>query len=119
MKNSIQKLKPIGKNLSEKDLERKLVKKVEEIKGIAYKFSSPNRRHVPDRLCVFPGGHVIFIEIKKPGAKPSPAQSREMIRIHTLGFLVTFINCEEDIDYVIDYIKGPKKVFISKMFEAI
>jgi len=40
----------------ERVIEAYLVQKVKELGGIAYKFTSPQRRSVPDRLCLFPTG---------------------------------------------------------------
>ncbi len=38
--------------MRESELEKKLVSHIKKLGGIAYKFSSPNRRKsVPDRLC--------------------------------------------------------------------
>ena len=44
--------------MRESQLEQKLVSHITKLGGIAYKFSSPNRRSVPDRLCVMPNGRV-------------------------------------------------------------
>lgn len=43
---------------------------------VSYKFASPNKRSVPDRVFIKNGVHV-FIEFKKPGEKPSTSQLRE------------------------------------------
>jgi hypothetical protein len=45
----------------ERDVEAHLVKRVKEAGGIAYKFTSPQRRSVPDRL--------VLLDIAKAGAK--------------------------------------------------
>lgn len=70
----------------ERDVEAYLVEKVRMAGGIAFKFTSPARRAVPDRLVLLPGGRVVFVECKRPGEKPTPAQSREHERIRALGF---------------------------------
>ena len=62
----------------EKHVEGALVDAVKSVLGVPYKFSSPNRRSVPDRMCVFPDGMIVFVECKAPGNKPTPAQYREM-----------------------------------------
>jgi Holliday junction resolvase-like predicted endonuclease len=58
----------------EKHIEAYLVKRVKELGGIAYKFVSPARRGVADRLVVLPGGVVWFIEVKTEEGRLSPLQ---------------------------------------------
>lgn len=50
----------------EKDLEKKLIKKVEAKGCLTYKFESPGHRGVPDRIVISPSGIVYFVELKKP-----------------------------------------------------
>jgi len=59
---------------------------------IAYKFVSPNRRNVPDRLVICPLGLHFFIEFKKPGEQPRPAQRREIARLRLKGHYVYVIS---------------------------
>ncbi|CNK09761.1 VRR-NUC domain-containing protein [Yersinia aldovae] len=74
--------------IREDSIEDHLVKEVKKAGGIAYKFVSPGRRSVPDRLVLLPGGKVIFVECKAPGEKPTAAQLREHDKLHALGFAV-------------------------------
>ena len=62
---------------SEKQVEAHLKKRIEEAGGICYKFISPGRDSVPDRICVLPG-LVLFVECKGQGGKPSKKQHREL-----------------------------------------
>ena len=67
-------------------LERDIEKAVcdyarKEYDAIAYKFTSPQRRNVPDRIIVFPNGRVLFLEFKAPGKTPSAGQERELKRL--------------------------------------
>lgn len=64
--------------MTEKQVEAKLVAAVKRAGGVAYKFSSPSRRGVPDRIVVLPGGRPVFVEVKRPGGKLSPLQEREL-----------------------------------------
>ena len=51
-------------------------------KGIlAYKFTSPSRAAVPDRLFINKHGTVWFCEFKSEGKKPTAAQYREHERL--------------------------------------
>lgn len=66
----------------EKEIEKKICEyATKKHNAICYKFTSPNRRSVPDRMVVFPHGLVIFIEFKAPGKTPTPAQEREIARL--------------------------------------
>lgn len=82
----------------EKTIEAHLVKRVKESGGIAYKFTSPQRRSVPDRLVVLPGGRFEFVELKAPGKKPTPMQSREHERLRALGCIVRVIDTKEEVE---------------------
>lgn len=102
---------------SEKDTEAYLCEQVETVlKGIAYKFSSPNRRSVPDRLCILPEGVHFFVEIKSEGKDPSPAQVREINRIAKMQHPVWVARTKRQVDEVITVVqktieqrKMPKK----------
>ena len=48
---------------------------------LAYKFTSPSRMAVPDRLFIMPGGTMFFCEFKREGAKPTVAQEREHLKL--------------------------------------
>lgn len=51
-------------------------------KGVlAYKFTSPARAAVPDRLFIAPDGRMWFCEFKREGQKPTSAQDREHTRL--------------------------------------
>ena len=82
--------------MDEKTVEREVVKRVKEEGGIAYKFTSPNRRSVPDRLCLLPGGKILFVECKRPGAKVTQLQAREHERLRAMGFEVVVVDNKED-----------------------
>ena len=86
--------------MDEKTVERELVKRVKEEGGIAYKFSSPGRRSVPDRLCLFPGGKILFVECKAPGKKPTKLQAREHERLRAMGFEVVIVDNKETVETV-------------------
>ena len=76
----------------EKDIEKSLVKRIEGVGGKAFKFTSPNRRSVPDRLVLLPGGKVMFVECKRPGGKPTQLQAAEHKRLRDLGFEVLVVD---------------------------
>ena len=92
--------------MRESVIEAYLVKRVREAGGEAYKFSSPNRRNVPDRLVVFPKGVIFFVEVKATGEEPTPAQYREHKRLRDKGQAVTWGNSKAYMDVILrHYVK--------------
>ncbi|EDR2105050.1 VRR-NUC domain-containing protein [Salmonella enterica subsp. enterica] len=72
-------------------IEKHLVAEVKKVGGVAYKFISPGRRSVPDRLVLLPGGRLVFVECKAPGKEPRADQLREHERLRALGFSVVVL----------------------------
>lgn len=91
--------------MKEEGLERKLKKKVEAAGGLFLKWVSPGFSGVPDRICLMPGGRIVFLEIKRPGRTGglSPRQIRVIGQIRGLGFQVAVVNSEEAAD---EYIRS-------------
>ena len=58
----------------EKHIEAYLVRRVKELGGVAYKFTSPANRGVADRVVCLPDGSTWFIEVKAPTGRLSPLQ---------------------------------------------
>lgn len=67
----------------EKDIESKVCEYARSKGVLAYKFTSPARAAVPDRLFIAPDGRVWFCEFKRGGQKPTPAQEREHDKLRT------------------------------------
>ena len=84
----------------ERDVERKLKKRVESTGGWCLKFLS-SISGVPDRICLFPGGKAVFVELKRHGENPRPLQQRIIGKIRKLGFRVEVIDSEEGIQELI------------------
>lgn len=84
----------------ERDIERRLKVRVEKAGGWCLKFLS-SVSGVPDRICLFPGGKIIFVELKRKCLKPRPLQERQIKRIRELGFRVEVIDSEEGIEELI------------------
>ena len=91
----------------ERDIERKLKKRVERMGGLCFKFLS-SVSGVPDRLCLFYPGRVIFVETKKPGEKPRPLQMRQIRRIRELGFRDEEIDSEQGIEELVNSLEEGK-----------
>ena len=76
----------------EKDIEKKVCDYAKSKGTLTYKFTSPNRAAVPDRIFIVPGGFVYFVEFKREGQKPTPAQAREHARLREQGCVVWVID---------------------------
>ncbi len=70
---------------------------------LAYKFTSPARRSVPDRLFLGPNGVCFFIEFKARGNLPTSAQEREIFRIRRMGHRVYIIDNVEEGKQAINF----------------
>ena len=92
--------------MNEKFIEKKLVKTAKTMGGMALKFISPGIDGVPDRIVLFPGGRMGFVELKAPGKKLRPLQMRRMAQLSRLGFLVFVVDEVEQIDEVLKKIGG-------------
>lgn len=60
--------------MKESEVEARLVRGVQELGGLCWKFVSPGRAGVPDRVCIFPDGRVIFVELKTADGRLRPLQ---------------------------------------------
>lgn len=65
----------------EKQIEAKVCDYAKDKGMLVYKFTSPARAAVPDRLFVCPNGRMFFVEFKREGQKPTHAQDREHTRL--------------------------------------
>ena len=91
--------------MREKDIERYLVDEVAKIGGIAYKFKSPGRKDVPDRLCILPKGIHAFVEVKATGEIPTEAQFREMARLDEKDHWVLWVDSKPQVINFINKVK--------------
>ena len=84
--------------MKESQVEKYLAAEVKKIGGRAYKFSSPGRRAVPDRLVLLPGGFGVFVEVKAPGKQLTPMQQREINYIRHLGFYTAVVSSVAEVN---------------------
>lgn len=91
----------------ERDVEKALRKGVEALGGECMKFVSPGRRGVPDRIVVWPGGEVHFIELKQPKGRLSALQHRTAYILRQKAAVVyTLVSLEDVTDYLDDAKSG-------------
>lgn len=86
----------------EKQIETKVCDHAKTKNVLVYKFTSPARAAVPDRLFIGPTGRVWFIEFKREGQKPTPAQEREHARLRGHNVSVFVIDDVEQGKAVVD-----------------
>lgn len=92
--------------MSEKYIESEVCQHARMRGCLAYKFTSPARAAVPDRLFITPTGTVFFIEFKATGKKATPAQVREIGRLRKQGVVVLVIDNVEDGKATVDMMVG-------------
>lgn len=90
----------------EKSIERRLVAEVKKRGGLAMKFISPGLDGMPDRLVLFPGAKLAFVELKAPGKKMRSLQVKRAKKLIALGFKVYCIDRLDLIGGVIDEIQS-------------
>lgn len=87
---------------SEKDIERKLVSLVKANGGMCIKLLCDQLIGLPDRMCLFTGHKIVFVELKTTGQKPKRIQIYIHNRLRALGFRVEVIDTLNAVD---DFIK--------------
>ena len=86
---------------SEKAIERKLVELVKKAGGLCIKLLTSQYIGLPDRLCLFPNGKIIFVELKSTGQKPRKIQVFVHNKLRSLGFQVEVIDSIEGVESLI------------------
>lgn len=92
--------KATNKKVAEVQIERYLVKEIERIGGLCWKFVSPGTNGVPDRIAMI-HGMTIFIELKAPGEKIRPLQMHRIDEILQTGNRAFMIDSFEKVDGLI------------------
>ena len=82
----------------EKDIERALTKMVGRHGGLCLKWVCPGWAGGPDRICLLPGGRIVFIELKRPeGGVISSRQKWWADKLSKLGFVHLWIHNHEEL----------------------
>jgi hypothetical protein len=82
----------------EKTLERYVCDKIKAVGGRAFKWVCPGLTGAPDRIAVFPGGMIVFIELKRPGRKDGLSEKQKKVCrvLESLGCNVRRIGSKGD-----------------------
>jgi len=89
---------------SEKAIERKLVELCKEANGMCIKLLTNQLLGLPDRMCLFPGARLVFVELKTTKQKPRKIQLFVHKQLKALGFRVEVIDTTQGvIDLVNEY----------------
>lgn len=94
--------------MKERDISRYLNKRVKELGGEIRRVTWQGRRNAPDKLVLLPGW-AFFVEEKRPGESPTPAQLRERDRLQACGLSAYWVSRPEHIDCVLDYYRDTAK----------
>ena len=82
----------------ERDIERYLVRRTIEHGGVAYKWVSPGRVGVADRIVLLPNGVVWFVELKTVKGRLSPWQKLFAADMRRMGMQYIVIRSKEEVD---------------------
>ena len=85
----------------ERQVEKHLVDKINNLGGIAWKFTSPGTAGVPDRVVML-NGLICFVELKRPkGGRLSDMQEWRIKQLRKQEMKVYVLRNKEQIDHLI------------------
>ena len=86
---------------SEKKTESYLRTEMLKLGGWCMKWECPNIRGVPDRICQFPSGQTVYVELKSEGVKPEKHQTRMHNYMRKRGSTVWVVSTKAEVDLFI------------------
>ena len=89
----------------ESDIEKRLVREIRKIGGMAYKFVSPGNTGVPDRIVILPEV-ITFVELKTETGRLSTNQIRQISRLRSLGVEVKVIHGMKELEEFLNEIRS-------------
>lgn len=92
--------------VSEKSIERYLVKSVQALGGLCLKFASSTETGYPDRLVILPGGMACWVELKSKGYVPTRLQDIRHAELRSRGMTVYVVDSRERVDELTERWKG-------------
>ena len=88
----------------ESEIEKKLVREIRKMGGMAYKFVSPGNTGVPDRIVILPGV-ITFVELKTETGRLSPGQKRQIGKLQNLGMKVVVLHGMKELEEFLNEIR--------------
>lgn len=82
--------------MKESEIETWIRRQITLSGGLFFKFVSPGNDGVPDRICILPGGRIIFVELKTKTGRLSEVQRHQIKRLHERGCRTEVIYGMED-----------------------
>ena len=73
--------------------------------GLWIKFTSPGMTGVPDRIAIFPGGVIVFVEVKTESGRISPVQEHVIGKLRDRGCHVHVVRGESGALGFINYMR--------------
>ena len=87
----------------ERDVESRLVARAAALHGACVKFIPDNKRGMPDRIVMLPGGVLVWVETKKPkGGALSAVQKHRHKQLRALGQRVCVCWTAAQVDRLMD-----------------
>lgn len=94
--------------MTEKEIEKSLCENANALGGLAIKLNSYHRNGVPDRMVLWPGARIDFIELKgKEGQRTKLQKYWEKI-LRSLGFEYFCIHSEQELNSYYSHVKNRK-----------
>lgn len=85
--------------MAESSIERYLRTRVERMGGLCWKWVSPGRVGVPDRIVMLKGGVIAFVELKNSGKSERPSQIVCQNRMKRMGcWVFSSVDSKEKVD---------------------
>lgn len=81
----------------ESRVERRLVDGCRKAGAQAWKFTSPGRAGVPDRIVLLPGGRIIFVELKTTKGTVTKLQQQTHNLLRGYGFDVRVLHGPDEV----------------------
>lgn len=89
----------------ENDIEKRLIKKVKDLGGLSFKFTSPSTKGVPDRIVIF-NGQTHFVELKRPNGAPRALQLYWISEIKSQGVDALTLSTFDEVDEFVERLKA-------------
>lgn len=91
---------------TEKQIEAFCIREASKRGGKAVKGNAVNTKGFPDRIIMLPGGKVGFLELKRPGGKPTKLQKHWLKQLDALGCVASVADTKEAVVAFMDDLEG-------------